>query len=649
MNFDGTEYITTGVISDDIGINGAATKTCMAWARPEAFDDGGVWDLGSNGTDDQFCLRTTTPSVEKEGAFLDAGFPNNTTNPITGTGITLQGISNTNRVLIVFTMCEQRPVVTNSVCSWGGVGMTLIVANDEIVGGGGRDGNLRAWVLDEAGIQSAVGNTLSTTWSGTTDVRREACGQFFNWVDQTTPTGNTKVAETQVALCTYTSTTISNTDNMHVICNQGNNSLAYISSSLTVLTDGDLDTILLNSQSCALTVGLSDGASQTMTITNEATTNRNGGVSFSLFADTTSSWRAQFWVDDDDFSSPSSINQWNHYSLVYDGTDSLAYVNGVLLKTFTTALTTGTDLPFTLGNFRFLESALEFDGQIADARIYDRDLSASELLTIYNSLGKDGIVNGLEGRWPLNDGVIGSSPQYWIDSTQASSTITSSLSVTMPSNEDDDLLFVAVIATTAGAAPTITTPGGWSVIDSAELPAAISTPRLATYRRIASGDSGPSSYSFAISASGGMIAIACSYRNVNTTEDAVANSSGITATQSSPLLSGSTERIAIRVMGSDDDDLPTSLPQTYPVGMEGIEAVEIALPGNGCSLVVAHEITRDVIVRPWYGFATNPTDEWRCLSITFLTGTGGVTDVSGNRNNGLCNNTPNRVTGVLRI
>lgn len=49
-----------------------------------------------------------------------------------------------------------------------------------------------------------------------------------------------------------------------------------------------------------------------------------------------------------------------------------------------------------------------FNGDLHDIRIYNRVLSASEILTIYNSRGKDSIVYGLVDRWTCDEGVNGS-------------------------------------------------------------------------------------------------------------------------------------------------------------------------------------------------------------------------------------------------
>lgn len=46
----------------------------------------------------------------------------------------------------------------------------------------------------------------------------------------------------------------------------------------------------------------------------------------------------------------------------------------------------------------------DFNGPIADARVYNRVLTPNEILTIASSKGKDTIMNGLQRRWPLGGG-----------------------------------------------------------------------------------------------------------------------------------------------------------------------------------------------------------------------------------------------------
>lgn len=55
---------------------------------------------------------------------------------------------------------------------------------------------------------------------------------------------------------------------------------------------------------------------------------------------------------------------------------------------------------------RYLDND-EFEGALYDIRLYDRELTAAEVLTIYNSRGKDSIVYGMTNRWTLDEGANG--------------------------------------------------------------------------------------------------------------------------------------------------------------------------------------------------------------------------------------------------
>ncbi len=60
ISFSGTgNYIGTSATASALGIGGSNPKTISAWARAEAFNDGGIWDLGSTGfSGENFSLRT---------------------------------------------------------------------------------------------------------------------------------------------------------------------------------------------------------------------------------------------------------------------------------------------------------------------------------------------------------------------------------------------------------------------------------------------------------------------------------------------------------------------------------------------------------------------------------------------------------------
>ncbi len=59
MDFDGDDYVETGVNAGDLGIAGNAAKSIEAWAYTRSFNDGGIFALGVTGTaSEDFSLRT---------------------------------------------------------------------------------------------------------------------------------------------------------------------------------------------------------------------------------------------------------------------------------------------------------------------------------------------------------------------------------------------------------------------------------------------------------------------------------------------------------------------------------------------------------------------------------------------------------------
>lgn len=97
-----------------------------------------------------------------------------------------------------------------------------------------------------------------------------------------------------------------------------------------------------------------------------------------------------------------ALDVWNHVGIDFDGTDIRFWLNGVLDAT---ANDPGTMFVPTqdLGIGGFADGGNECDIDTEDARVYDRILTPEEWLTIYNTQGKDSIVQGLLARMTLND------------------------------------------------------------------------------------------------------------------------------------------------------------------------------------------------------------------------------------------------------
>jgi hypothetical protein len=103
--------------------------------------------------------------------------------------------------------------------------------------------------------------------------------------------------------------------------------------------------------------------------------------------------------------------------ITYDGADGNLYVDGAIFATgarvFTLDMFNSGNNNILIGNYYSVLSApyYFFDGQLADARVYNRVLSQNEISTIFYSRGGDKIVTGLVLRVPCigSDGVAVSS------------------------------------------------------------------------------------------------------------------------------------------------------------------------------------------------------------------------------------------------
>jgi hypothetical protein len=101
---------------------------------------------------------------------------------------------------------------------------------------------------------------------------------------------------------------------------------------------------------------------------------------------------------------------WYHIAVTLTtsaGVAPLFYVNGILVTTTTRQNSSGTissdsGTVMRIGQ-NYTNTTRTFDGNIADARLYDRVLTADEILTIYSTQGRDGIYSGIRGRWPMDE------------------------------------------------------------------------------------------------------------------------------------------------------------------------------------------------------------------------------------------------------
>lgn len=93
------------------------------------------------------------------------------------------------------------------------------------------------------------------------------------------------------------------------------------------------------------------------------------------------------------------------------------YINGVLEGTGYDDQSPANDTTnLNFGRQEYLSSGIYYlNGAIDDIRFYNRVLSANEILTIYNSRGKDKIIDNLIGNWKCNDRAPGSTGSILYD------------------------------------------------------------------------------------------------------------------------------------------------------------------------------------------------------------------------------------------
>jgi hypothetical protein len=127
-----------------------------------------------------------------------------------------------------------------------------------------------------------------------------------------------------------------------------------------------------------------------------------------------------------------AINTTYHLCGTYDGTSLRLYVNGVLEKTG--AYSTGSTNTYNLNFGRRPAASNYLNGQLEDIRIYNRALSADEVLTIYNARGADNILQGNLLWFPCTGGAVGSAAGNQIDRSGTKLTLTASGTVTFSEN-----------------------------------------------------------------------------------------------------------------------------------------------------------------------------------------------------------------------
>ena len=101
-----------------------------------------------------------------------------------------------------------------------------------------------------------------------------------------------------------------------------------------------------------------------------------------------SNFMMAYYANDLDSSTPTTNVAWNHYVATYDNATGrrATYYNGALLALNVSGATNTSASVFTIGAFNLLGTpSYHFNGRIAFVKIYNRALSATEVLQNYNA------------------------------------------------------------------------------------------------------------------------------------------------------------------------------------------------------------------------------------------------------------------------
>lgn len=306
-------------------------------------------------------------------------------------------------------------------------------------------------------------------------------------------------------------------------------------------------------------------------------------------------------------------------------------------------LGSGADNQFSIGRRSANTTNTFNEGFFGDVEIFDRVLPQDEVTTIFNQRGHHGIVDGSVAHYRMNEtnpGNFASLNTHYKDSTTASIESTN-ITISVPTVADGDLM-VAMICPSGDSFSTpanVTTPTGWTLMATGDLPSTSSTPSIWLYRRTASSE--PGTYNFAINQTNTILAIMATWdgNEIGTTQDVISSiNTGTSTTAIAPSVTPTGDALILRIAATDGTGLPSPRSNYFPTNTIGREALEASGFTNGCALGFSEHLVSSGAT----GTASFPlfvSDQWGAFTVAFLGGNADtdintLRDISNSKNDG---------------
>jgi hypothetical protein len=329
------------------------------------------------------------------------------------------------------------------------------------------------------------------------------------------------------------------------------------------------------------------------------------------------------------------LNTWQHVAVSSTSLGSVLYINGQPVASYVASDVGSGSLNSDVGTNLYIANradlARNFEGQQSDIRIYNQALDANAIYTIYSSFGHDNILDGLVLRYPCMDKPPGVSASNFKSVNSSTVTAATNVTVNVPTvNNGDVLLAFVACGGNSTTALTVSTPTGWTLINSIDAPSTFSTPSLYIFGRTANSE--PASYNFVSSGSNSIVAAIAAYNGdyVTLSSPVSGTASGESANPTAPSVTATGQSIVIRAMIGDANQTVT-----YPSSTVGRFTGQETGTGNGCTFAFSDEPVLTSGATGTGVFTYGASDQWGAITVALRASSTLVSDVSINQLNGI--------------